>query len=271
MFESRLEDGGTGLRRGEEELTAMFDESRRTGRRMFLRWAGISAAGVAIAACAESTAPSPTATGVSPVSSTPAKGDSTTAAASNGGIDLGSGDVGILNYAFALEQLESAFYTQVMAHPYSGMTTDEHNILNDIRKHENIHAKFLAQALGTGGIPFLSVDFSSVDFTSRTSVLNAARDFEDTGVSAYNGAGHLIQSDEYLVVAGKIVSVEARHAAAIRDLIRPKTAYFAGDDVVKASGPDNGLDVVATPADVLKVVYPTFIKTLVDASHLPTT
>lgn len=264
MFESRIEDGGTGLRRGGEELTALVEESRRTGRRMFLRWAGISAAGLAVAACAESTAPSPGAAAAgSP--STPQASDTTSA--STGGIDLGSGDVGILNYAFALEQLESAFYTQVITHPYSGMTGEEHSILNDIRKHENIHAKFLAQALGKAGIPFLSVDFSAVDFTSRTSVLNASRDFEDTGVSAYNGAGHLLQSDDYLVVAGKIVSVEARHAAAIRDLLQPKSAYFAGNDVVNTQG----LDVVATPAEVLKVVYPAFIKTLVDASHLPTT
>ncbi|HMK04856.1 MAG TPA: hypothetical protein VK489_11720, partial [Ferruginibacter sp.] len=28
----------------------------------------------------------------------------------NGGVNLGSGDVGILNYAYALEQLEAAFY-----------------------------------------------------------------------------------------------------------------------------------------------------------------
>jgi hypothetical protein len=185
----------------------------------------------------------------------------------NGAIDLGSGDVGVLNYAFALEQLESAFYTKVIAHPYTGMTSQEHDILNDVRKHENIHAKFFAQALGANGIPILSVDFSTVDFTNRTSVLNAARDFEDTGVSAYNGAGHLLQNTDYLVVAGKIVSVEARHAAAIRDLLQPKTAYFAGDDVVNAQG----LDVVHTPAEVLAIVYPTFVKTPVDASHLPTT
>ena len=29
------------------------------------------------------------------------------------GVDLGTGDIGILNYAYALEQLEAAFYTQV--------------------------------------------------------------------------------------------------------------------------------------------------------------
>ena len=39
------------------------------------------------------------------------KKDTTT----NNGVDLGSGDVGILNYAYALEQLEAAFYIQVIA------------------------------------------------------------------------------------------------------------------------------------------------------------
>ncbi len=34
-----------------------------------------------------------------------------------GTVDLGSGDTGILNYAFTLEQLEAAFYTQVIQNP----------------------------------------------------------------------------------------------------------------------------------------------------------
>src|SRR5690349_636326 len=42
-----------------------------------------------------------------------------------GSIDLGKGDVGILNYAYALEQLEAAFYTAVIASPYAGITTAE--------------------------------------------------------------------------------------------------------------------------------------------------
>ncbi len=40
--------------------------------------------------------------------------------------------------------------------------------------------------------------------------------FEDTGVSAYNGAGPLIENDEILEAAGQIVQVEARHAARVR-------------------------------------------------------
>lgn len=38
------------------------------------------------------------------------------------GVDLGSGDIGVLNYAYALEQLEAAFYTQVVASLYSGIS-----------------------------------------------------------------------------------------------------------------------------------------------------
>src|SRR5690349_20931505 len=51
---------------------------------------------------------------------------------SNGGVDLGSGDTGILNYAYALEQLEAAFYTQVIATPFSGITAVESAFLADI-------------------------------------------------------------------------------------------------------------------------------------------
>ncbi len=31
--------------------------------------------------------------------------------------DLGRGDIGILNYAYALEELEAAFYTEVVSNP----------------------------------------------------------------------------------------------------------------------------------------------------------
>jgi hypothetical protein len=95
--------------------------------------------------------------------------------------DLGEGDVGVLNYAYALEQLEAAFYTQVIDTPYSGITEDETSWLTDIRDHEIAHRDFLKDALADGAIPDLEVDFSTVDFTSRDSVLNTAKTFEDLG------------------------------------------------------------------------------------------
>ncbi|RZJ94816.1 MAG: ferritin-like domain-containing protein [Hymenobacter sp.] len=141
---------------------------------------------------------------------------------SPGTTDVGSGDFGVLNYAYALEQLEAAFYAQVLTGDYykglSG-TNAEKQIFTDLALHEKIHADFLKTALGSNAIKALTPNFSAINFNDRTSVLTTAQAFEDLGVQAYNGAGQYITSADYLVLAGKIVSVEARHAALIRDII----------------------------------------------------
>ena len=180
---------------------------------------------------------------------------------SDGTIDLGSGDLGVLNYAYALEQLEAAFYTQVGATPYAGMTRAERDILTDIRDHEIAHREFLKAALGGNRIPDLAVNFGAIDFGSREAVLTTARTFEDLGVAAYNGGGAAISNPDFLLLAGKIVSVEARHAAAIRDLLAPGTSAFAGDDVVD---PATGLDRALPPSAVLAAAAP-FIATPISA------
>ncbi|MER3329104.1 MAG: ferritin-like domain-containing protein, partial [Candidatus Kapaibacterium sp.] len=183
----------------------------------------------------------------------------------DGSIDLGSGDVGVLNYAYALEQLEAAYYIKVMESPYAGMSSDEMTILSEIRDHEIAHRDFFKAAIPAGSrIPDLEVNFSSVDFNSRISVLETARAFEDLGVSAYNGAGYLLENETYLGLAGKIVSVEARHASSIRDLLQPGTAYYAGDDVVVAGG----LDVQRKPSEVLSIAG-AYISSNVTANNLP--
>jgi len=180
-----------------------------------------------------------------------------------GSIDLGSDDIGILNYAYALEQLEAAFYTQVIASPFSGMTANEQSLLTDIRDHEIAHREFFKAALGAKAITSLEVNFSSINFGSRDSILATAKAFEDLGVSAYNGAGQLLKDGNLLLLAGKIVSVEARHAALVRDLI--SNGSFADSSVINA----NGLDMASTPADVLKTAG-TFLKSKLYAGNLPT-
>lgn len=184
-------------------------------------------------------------------------------------VSFGEGDVAILNYAFALEQLEAAFYTAVIAGGYySNATEEEKRILSDLQKHEVIHREFFKAALTAAApdaiIPDLEFDFSSVDFEARASVLGTAKVFEDLGVSAYNGAGQFIQNADYLTLAGKIVSVEARHASAIRDLLNPNSADFSGDDIVNSSG----LEVTRSMQDVLAAAAP-FIVTKIDGSSLP--
>ncbi|HYO23003.1 MAG TPA: ferritin-like domain-containing protein [Flavisolibacter sp.] len=187
----------------------------------------------------------------------------------NDGVNLGSGDTGVLNYAYALEQLEAAFYTQVIASPYAGITALETEYLRDIRDHEIAHREFFKAALGSNAIQGLEVNFSSINFNSRDSVLGTAKAFEDLGVAAYNGAGKLLASTDYLTLAGKIVSVEARHAALIRDLI--SNGSFSDLASLSPLGADNGkgLDAALNPPEVLAIAS-AYVTTKINASNLPT-
>jgi hypothetical protein len=135
--------------------------------------------------------------------------------------------------------------------------------LTDVRDHEIAHREFFKNVLGNRRIGGLIVDFSSINFSNRESVLGAAKAFEDTGVSAYNGAGELLESAEYLLLAGKIVSVEARHAATLRDLLN--YGSFADSTAVNSMG----LDLYRTPPEVLAIIDP-FVKTKILAQNLPT-
>ncbi len=180
-------------------------------------------------------------------------------------VDLGTGDTGILNYAYLLEQLEAAFYVKVVTSPYSGMTNEEKTVLTEIRDHELLHRDFFKAAIASSAIAQVEFDFSSINFTDRTSVLGTAKVFEDLGVSAYNGAGKLIVNPDYLLIAGKIVSVEARHAAVLRNMISPNTASFAGDDVITV---DTGLDGAKTPTEVLTAAGK-YVKATVKFDGLP--
>lgn len=247
---------------GEQELEFLARLARPTGRRQFLQWAGVSIAVTAVG-CSDSSkgVTGPITTGPSGSHLTPPPPGTT--------VNLGTGDLGVLNYAFALEQLEAEFYTQVVNGPYfQSLAADsmERRVYDDVRAHEVVHREYLYAVLNANNanIPGLEFNFTSVDFSSGSSILQTAITFEDLGVSAYNGAAQLLQTGAFVAVAGKIVSVEARHAACFRDLAQPRTGFFAGDDIINTQG----LDVVRVPAMVLPIVDP-LIVTEVDASGLP--
>jgi hypothetical protein len=193
------------------DASQLAASSART-RRDFLRAAGAaSGAALMLAACSDD--PSRI---VAPTAVTPAivNGNNIT-------LDFAL-DTDVVNYAFALEQLEAAFYTRVVADPAFTTTfpsASEQTILRDLRDHEVIHRDFLAAVLGNARIPNLTPIFSTINFANRLSVLQTAQTFEDLGVGAYNGAGRYFKDAAFLTVAGKIVSVEARHAAAIRAVL----------------------------------------------------
>lgn len=192
----------------------------------------------------------------------------------NGVFDFGGNDLGVLTYAYALEQLEADFYTKVVNATgfTTNFTSEDQQVLTDLYHHEVIHREFFKAAL-TGALPnpkkqllpALAFDYGNLNFSSRTQVLATAKALEDTGVAAYNGAGRLISNPGYLLLAGKIVSVEARHASAIRSLINPNSNDFAGDDVVNTT---TGLDVKKNPSEVLAIADG-FITTKFTALYLP--
>jgi hypothetical protein len=177
-------------------------------------------------------------------------------------------DVGVLNYAYVLEQLEASFYAAVVGGSTfsSTFTNEEQAILRDLGKHEAIHRDFLRAAItgaaGASGLaPMLTFDFSSVNVGNKAQVLGAAQTFEDLGVGAYNGAGRYLRDGGLLTIAGKIVSVEARHASVIAGLL--STNAIAPPGQIDA----NGLDKALNPRDVLAAARP-FIRETITATGL---
>ena len=225
-------------------------------RRSFFMYAGATAGASALvlASCSKDSTNNPT---VLPA------GNSMT---SDGSISLGSGDVGVLNFAYALEQLEADFYTRVAALPQGILTGVEYTYFQQVAKHEQIHRDFFKAALTRDAAPQvlrgLTPKYPAPTFTDRTNILATAKTFEDLGVAAYNGAGKLLKTPAYLVIAGQIVSVEARHAAYIRDLVTPGS--FAADDQIDVA---SGLDKAMKPVDVITAAQ-AFITEKIDAGYV---
>jgi hypothetical protein len=135
----------------------------------------------------------------------------------------------------------------------------EKTLFTDIKNHEVIHREFFKAALGAKAIKGLTPDFSSIDFTKRATVLATAKVFEDLGVTAYDGIAYKIETEAYLVLAGKIVSVEARHASIIANLISPGS--FLDGQV----STDKGLNASNGPTAVLAAANK-YLKTKVSAN-----
>jgi hypothetical protein len=126
----------------------------------------------------------------------------------------GGGDVDILNFALTLEYLESTFYKE--ARTRAKASGELKSLINLLADDEKQHVDALTATIKQlGGKPVAEPKFD-FPYSNTAGFLKLAQTFEDTGVSAYNGAGPMIKSKEVLAAAGSIVQVEARHAAAIR-------------------------------------------------------
>ncbi len=142
-----------------------------------------------------------------------------------------SQDVKILNYALTLEYLEAAFYKQAVAN--NAATGPALALATTIRDHEAAHVKFLKKALGGKAVKSPRFDFGDT-VTDQGKFLQTAFVLENTGVSAYLGQAGRIKQTAVLGAAGSILTVEARHAGAIAQLLGDKVSPSGSFDQGKS-------------------------------------
>ena len=126
------------------------------------------------------------------------------------------GDVEILNFALTLEYLEAAFYDEALSK--AGLSGDVKKLATEFGDHEKQHVDALTGAIKKAGGKPVKAPGVQFPLSDEASFIKLAVTFEDTGVSAYNGAAPMISNMDVLAAAGSIAQVEARHAAAVRSL-----------------------------------------------------
>jgi hypothetical protein len=136
-----------------------------------------------------------------------------------------SQDAAILNFALLLEYLESSFYTAAVAG--GALSGEAASFAKIVRDHEDAHVAYLKKALGSKAIKKPTFDFKGTTM-DQTKFIATSIALEDVGVSAYNGQGQNLTKPT-LAAAATIVSVEARHAAWIRDIAAKLPAPNAFD------------------------------------------
>jgi len=124
-------------------------------------------------------------------------------------------DIAILNFALTLEYLESAFYAT--ANQNKVLKGELNRFSTVVAQHENTHVQFLRKVLGAKAVAKPKFDFKDT-VTNPAKFAATAQVLEDTGVHAYLGQVPNIKTKAVLIGAGRILPVEARHAAWIRDI-----------------------------------------------------
>jgi len=157
-------------------------------------------------------------------------------------------DIDILNYALTLEHLEYAFYRDgvgLFTFGTDGRGQSIDTSFATIRDHEGAHVETLTSVItDLGGEPVAEATYDFDDaYADPMAFMMTAAALENTGVSAYDGAGQFITNPELLTAAGSIVAVEARHASYLNLLTGeiPFPAAFETpltmDEVLEIAGP----------------------------------
>lgn len=143
-------------------------------------------------------------------------------------------DIRILKYALLLEYLEAAFYKEAVSD--GGLSGDQLELAKLLLDHEQTHVTALRQTIRSLGskVPG-SPKFDFKDTNKGENFIQTAFVLENTGVRAYLGQAPRILNRKILAAAASIVTIEARHAAAVAVLIGD-SPFNAGDRSITPSG-----------------------------------
>jgi rubrerythrin len=213
-----------------------------SSRKRFFKMVGgagaVSAFGVLLAACGDDD-----------------KKDSSSSTTTSSSEDDNKSDLEIVNYALTLEYLEAAFYKQVIA---SGEIKDKATIeiAKKFGETEQEHVDALkATATKLGGKPVAApkTAFEAVIKKGAKTILETAATVENLGAAAYLGQAPNIKNKDVLAAALAIHSVEARHAAALNQLVG---RGFGGKGGLEGSLPDGAFGKPMDMASVLAAAKP---------------
>jgi ferritin-like protein len=140
-------------------------------------------------------------------------------------------DLTILNFALLLEYVQAAFYREALGRRL--LRGEMREFAETAGANEEEHVALIRAALGPRARRAPTFRFEDA-LRDRRSFVRSAVTLEDAGVAAYNGqAANLTR--EALLPALRIVSVEGRHAAWIRDIAQEDPAPLAADPGLPAS------------------------------------
>lgn len=223
------------------------------GRRNFLRVSAASAATVALVAT----------TGCSTETPTPIATDPNL-------LVLPADDKGLFYYAYTLALALYTTYDKIVASPPTDLTTAERAIFSDMRSHQLVYRELLHYYIDpTVKVVLFPADFAfntaSFTLTTRAGALAAAQQMADLAAAAYPVLLPLFTtaSSFQRALLLKSLSVQARHAATIRDLRTPGS--FADSSVVDTA---TGLLRTKTPTEVTAVLAPYFAPYVISVANL---
>ena len=192
----------------------------------------------------------------------------------------GTGDVKVLNFALALEDLEAEAYAQAIQRLTTGgnggrdavpgtvitglgLSTSQRDVtfIQRFGRVEQQHRDFLRSAItSAGGTPIAPFDYDfGIPTMTRLQVVTLIYRLEQGGVGAYLGGIPFFSTKTYLAVAAGILGTEARHTAIIANVLN-NLAGRNTVDVAPLANNNNGRDTPVVPDDVLAAVSPFIVR-----------